>query len=164
MAPDDGRRGGGTRASALSLIDRDDVAYRVLLQETCPSWLCSVKNGATTLWENWDGWTPERGFRDPSANSFNHYGFGSVGEWMYATIGGIAFDRDAPGGKHFLIRPRPGADLSHARMKLDSAHGPITSDWRLAEGTFHLSLTIPANTTATVSLPSGGPVTEGAQD
>ncbi len=122
-----------------------------------------MKNGATTLWENWDGWTPERGFRDPSANSFNHYGFGSVGEWMYATIGGIAFDRDAPGGKHFLIRPRPGADLSHARMKLDSAHGPITSDWRLAEGTFHLSLTIPANTTATVSLPSGGPVTEGGR-
>src|SRR5205814_8222065 len=85
---------------ALTLAGRNDVAYRLLLTDTFPSWLFQVKLGATTMWERWDGWTPDKGFQDPAMNSFNHYAFGSVGEWMYRTAGGI--DTDGPGFKKML--------------------------------------------------------------
>jgi alpha-L-rhamnosidase len=139
---------------ALCSEGRLDTAYKVFLQDTFPSWLFSVKHGATTIWERWDGWTPEKGFQDPGMNSFNHYSLGSCGQWMFDTVGGIQVDPDAPGFKHIIIRPRPGGDLTHAEAAFDSIHGRIATDWTLANGTFALKVTIPVNTTATIELPA----------
>ena len=149
---------------ALSEAGRDDVAYRLLLSETFPSWGYSIKHGATTIWERWDGWTQEKGFQDTGMNSFNHYSFGSVGEWMYRFLAGIDADPAAPGHKRILIRPRPGGGLSFARASYESVYGRIATEWRLEGSTLSLNVVVPANTTATVYLPGAGDpsqVTEG---
>ncbi len=133
-----------------------DVAYALLEQKTFPSWLFPITHGATTMWERWDGWTPEKGFNDAGMNSYNHYAYGAVGDWMYATIAGIDLDREKPGYKHIVIAPRPGGTITGARASLKSIYGLIKSEWTLAaDGTFNLRVTIPPNTTATVRLPSG---------
>ncbi len=139
---------------ALSSEGRQDAAYRVFLQDTFPSWLFSVKQGATTIWERWDGWTPEKGFQDAGMNSFNHYSLGSCGEWMFDTVAGIGLDPDQPGFKHIIIRPRPGGGLTHAEAAYDSVNGKISTQWILQDGNFSLRVTIPPNTTATVELPT----------
>jgi len=128
-----------------------DVAYRLLTNDTFPSWGYSIKNGATTIWERWDGWTEEKGFQDPGMNSFNHYSFGSVGRWLFNTVAGI--DTDGPGYKQIIIRPRPGG-ITSAKASYDSINGRIVSDWQLEDGVFTLNVTIPANTTATVYVPA----------
>jgi len=130
-----------------------DVAYRLLLNETFPSWGYSIRNGATTIWERWDGWTQEKGFQTPGMNSFNHYAFGSVGRWLFNTVAGI--DTDGPGYRKIIIRPRPGG-ITSAKATYDCINGKIVSDWRLSGGAFTLNVTIPANATATVYVPSGG--------
>ena len=158
--PTTGVRGTAELLPALSLVGRDDLAYALLLEPTCPSWLCSIGNGATTLWERWDGVTEERGFADPSSNSLNHYAFGAVGAWMYDAIGGIALDPRAPAGRHVLVQPRPGGGLTHARARFDSLYGPISTDWSLEGGSFRLKVVIPAGSTATVTLPLAGRATE----
>jgi len=145
---------------ALSLVDRDDLAYVLLLQESCPSWLCSIKNGATTLWEHWDGFVEGRGFADASSNSLNHYAFGAVGEWMYDAIGGIALDGRAPAGRHFLVRPRPGGGLTYAKARYESMYGPIRTEWSREDAGFRLKVNLPPGSTATVTLPFGGRATE----
>jgi alpha-L-rhamnosidase len=139
---------------ALCSENKIDTAYRVFLQDTFPSWLFSIKHGATTIWERWDGWTPEKGFQDPSMNSFNHYSLGSCGEWIFDTVAGIGVDPDQPGFKHIIIRPQPGGDLTHAEGSFDSIHGKISTKWELQNGNFSIEITIPANTTATVELPT----------
>ena len=133
------------------------VAYQLLLNDTFPSWLYSIRQGATTIWERWDGWTKEKGFQDPGMNSFNHYSLGSVGEWLYDTVAGIGLDPQQPGFKHIIIRPRPGTDLSSARGEYDSIHGRISSAWTIRGGTFELNVTIPVNTTASVFMPVNDP-------
>jgi alpha-L-rhamnosidase len=140
---------------ALSLAGRDDVAYRLLEQEGFPGWLFQVKLGATTMWERWDGWTPDKGFQDPGMNSFNHYAFGSVGEWMYRTAGGI--DTDGAGFKKIIIAPEPGGNLTSVSAGYDSIHGKIESSWKLQEGKLTLDVTIPPNTTATIFIPTSDP-------
>ena len=137
-----------TRAGKL------DTAYNLLLQDTFPSWLFSVKHGATTIWERWDGWTPEKGFQNPGMNSFNHYSLGSCGEWLYDSVAGIGWDMDAPGYKHIIIRPQPGNKLSFARRNYDSIHGRIATSWKRDGHAFTLVVTVPANTTATVYVPA----------
>jgi len=137
---------------ALTETDNLDVAYRLLNNETFPSWGYSIKNGATTIWERWDGWTEDKGFQDPGMNSFNHYAFGSVGRWMFGTIAGI--DTEGPGYKHIIIRPRPGGGFSFAKAGYESIHGKIESFWKIKNRTFTLNLTIPPNTTATVYVPA----------
>jgi alpha-L-rhamnosidase len=139
---------------ALCSQGRLDAAYRVFLQDTFPSWLFSVKQGATTIWERWDGWTPEKGFQDPHMNSFNHYSLGSCGEWMFNTVAGIGLDPDQPGFKHILIRPQPGGGLTHAEASYDSVRGKIVAQWMVKEGNFSFHVTIPPNTTAAVELPT----------
>jgi alpha-L-rhamnosidase len=131
-----------------------DVAYKLLNQETFPGWLYSVKNGATTIWERWDGWTKEKGFQDPGMNSFNHYSLGSVGEWFYATVAGIDLDPSIPAYKRIVVHPRPGGGLTWARAEYLSMHGRIVSDWKIENGEFRLNAVIPANTTATVFVPA----------
>jgi len=139
-----------------------DIAYRLLQNDTFPSWGYSIKNGATTIWERWDGWTEDKGFQDPGMNSFNHYSFGAVGRWLFTTVAGI--DTDGPGFKKIMIRPRLGG-ITSARASYDSIHGKIATDWMLEDGTFMLNVTIPANTTATVYVPadSAESVTEGGR-
>ena len=131
-----------------------DVAYKLLTQEAFPSWMYSIKHGATTIWERWDGWTEEQGFQTPSMNSFNHYSLGSVGEWMFRYMAGIEADPAAPGFQHVIIRPKPGGNLSWVKASYESLYGCITVEWRLSEaGDFHLQVDVPANTTATIQLP-----------
>ncbi len=139
----------------LSRFGRDDMAYRLLEQKTYPSWLYSVLNGATTIWERWDGWTEKDGFQNPGMNSFNHYSLGSVGEWMFRFMAGIEADLKEPGFRHTVISPHPGGSVRHCRASYRSAYGEIVSHWEKdgEVGQFVLNLTIPANTTATLRFP-----------
>ena len=136
----------------LAKLGRYDVAYRLLLNDTFPSWGFSIKHGATSIWERWDGWTPERGFQDPGMNSFAHYSFGAVYQWMVENIGGIR--SDGPGYKRILIAPQPGGGLTWADVRYTSIRGEIASRWELKDGRFTLKVTIPPNTTATVFVPA----------
>ena len=147
----------------LHMAGRDDVAYRLLLQETYPSWLFPVKNGATTVWERWDGWTPDKGFQTISMNSFNHYAFGSVGEYLYRQVAGI--DTDGPGFRKIIIHPAIAAGLTNAQAAYDSPAGRIESAWRIDGKRFRLNVTVPPNTTAAIYMPAGagGQITEGGK-
>ena len=120
----------------LSKGGRSDVTYELLHQTSWPSWLYSVTQGATTIWERWDGWTPERGFQTPEMNSFNHYAYGAIGAWLYNTIAGIEPDPAQPGYKHILLRPQPGGGLTSAAGKLMTRYGEIVSQWETANGKF----------------------------
>ena len=130
-----------------------DVAYSLLLQENWPSWLYPVTQGATTIWERWDGWTKEKGFEDKGMNSFNHYAYGAVGDWLYRVVAGIELDPSQPGYKHFLLQPQPGGSLTSARGTHLSPYGQIVSAWRAGKGTFDWDVVVPPNTTATARLP-----------
>jgi alpha-L-rhamnosidase len=130
-----------------------DAAYALLLREQYPSWLYPVKQGATTIWERWDGRKPDSSFQDAGMNSFNHYAYGAVGAWMYSTVAGIELDPEKPGYKHVLIQPRPGGGLTHARASLNTMYGTVASAWEIRDGRLALEVTIPPNAFATVSLP-----------
>jgi len=149
----------------LTGIGRTDLAYRLLLNETFPSWGYSIRQGATTIWERWDGWTEEKGFQDPSMNSFNHYSLGSVGEWMYAVVAGIELDPEVPGYKRSVLWPRPGGGLTRAEGALRTQYGRIRSAWRIEGGTLRWEVEVPPNTTATLHVPTSDPasVTEGGR-
>jgi alpha-L-rhamnosidase len=138
----------------LTSIGRTDVAYKLLTNDTYPSWGYSIRMGATTIWERWDGWTDTKGFQDPGMNSFNHYSLGSVGEWMYATVAGIDTDPSTPGYSKIVIHPIPGGGVTWAKGSLESPHGLISTDWKVDGDRFTLNVTIPANTTATVYVPA----------
>lgn len=133
---------------------KNNTAYNLLMQDTFPSWLFSVKLGATTIWERWDGWTPQNGFQNTIMNSFNHYSLGSCGEWLYASVAGIDLHPSAPAYKKILIRPRPAAALTHASGKFQTIHGEVASAWSMHPGGFRLDITVPANTTAEVHVPA----------
>jgi alpha-L-rhamnosidase len=136
---------------ALAKAGRNDVAYRLLHNDTFPSWGFSIKHGATSIWERWNGWTPEQGFGDPGMNSFAHYSFGAVYQWMVENIGGIHNAGDAY--RRIRLAPQPGGKLTWAKTRFDSIHGPIESNWRVADGRLTLEIAIPANTSATVVVP-----------
>ena len=156
-----GFAGVGYLCPVLTETGHTDVAYRLLNNETYPSWGYTIKNGATTIWERWDGWTEENGFQSPNMNSFNHYSLGSVGEWLYRYVAGI--DLGTPGYSHIVIHPRPGGGLTHARGEYDSVRGRISSAWEIEDDRFVLEVTIPPNTTATVHVPVGDGVSEGGR-
>jgi alpha-L-rhamnosidase len=145
---------------ALTAGGKLDRAYTLLNNDTYPSWGYEIAKGATTIWERWDGIQANGQFQDPTMNSFNHYSFGSVGEWMYATVGGIELDETHPGFERFAVRPRPGGGLTSAKTSFDSIHGTIVSDWTASASAFMLKVTVPVNTTATVYLPFGTDVRE----
>ncbi len=128
------------------------LAYELLLQDTWPSWLYPVKKGATTIWERWDGIRPDGTFQEASMNSFNHYAYGAIGDWMYQTIGGIQIDEARPGYQHFVIHPQVGGGLAFANTWHQSLYGRIESNWKLKGGLFILEVLIPANTTAAIVL------------
>jgi alpha-L-rhamnosidase len=156
---------------ALEQFKQDEAGYQLLMQRGYPGWLYMVDQGATTIWERWNSWTPETGFGDKIAdtgvgdikmNSFNHTVWGAVGEWMYGVIGGIDTDPAAPGFKKIKIRPRPGGGLTWAKAAHDSPYGRISTHWKHSDDTFSLHVVIPPNTTATVDLPDGKLVEVGA--
>jgi alpha-L-rhamnosidase len=136
----------------LTQFGKAGAAYRLLLQDTFPSWLFSVKHGATTIWERWDGWTPEKGFQDPGMNSFNHYSLGSCGEYLFSGIGGIR--SASPGFKTILIDPVIRDGLTWADTRYQSIHGPIATSWKLDGKRLALKVVVPANTTATICVPA----------
>ena len=131
------------------------MAYKLLLNDTFPSWGFSIKHGATTTWERWDGWTPEKGFQDYRMNSFAHYSFGAVARWLFQTVAGI--DTAEPGFQRLLIRPQPAQGLTWVKAEYHSIHGRIATHWRTEHGRFELAVSVPANTTATVELPTPDP-------
>ena len=138
---------------ALAGQGRAELATKLLLRDTFPSWLYQVKIGATTLWERWDGWTPEKGFQDAGMNSFNHYWLGCVGEWIYTGVGGM--DTDGAGWRKISIKPQISGGLKRAAVRYDSIRGRVESRWqKLKNGGLQLDVTIPANTTATVYVPA----------
>jgi len=149
----------------LALAGRADVAHRLLLQETYPSWLYPVKHGATTIWERWNGWTHEAGFFNPQMNSFNHYSLGSVGEWLFRHVAGIELHPEVPGFQKFVLRPFLAEGLDHARARYRTMHGEIVSAWQRTGSKLAWTIHIPANTTAQVFIPSApnSAVTEGGQ-
>jgi alpha-L-rhamnosidase len=129
-------------------------AYLLLNRDQYPSWLYPVKQGATTIWERWDGQKPDGSFQDAGMNSFNHYAYGAIGDWMYRVVTGIEVDREAPGYKHILIQPQPGGGLTHARASHLTQYGKVTCAWQLKDGRIELTLEIPVNSRATVRLPN----------
>ena len=138
----------------LSRYGYTDVAYKLLNQEQYPSWLYPVKQGATTIWERWDGIKPDGTFQTASMNSFNHYAYGAIGDWLYQVVAGLDVDPQGPGYKRIRIQPQPGGGLTYARAALDSIHGRIESHWTLEADTFNLTVLLPANTEGRVRLPA----------
>ena len=138
---------------ALSQNRQLDAAYGLLHQKTWPSWLYSVTQGATTIWERWDGWTEDNGFQNPEMNSFNHYAYGSIGAWLYNTVAGIEIDPQHPGYKHAILRPQPGGGLTQARGQIKTLYGDLVSAWELKDNRFEWTVTVPPNTTATLTIP-----------
>ncbi|MCX6255587.1 MAG: glycoside hydrolase family 78 protein [Bacteroidia bacterium] len=140
-----------------------DVAYDLLLQESYPSWLYPVKMGATTIWERWDGQKTDSTFQDPDMNSFNHYAYGAIGDWMYRVSAGIETKR--PGYKHIVIQPHPTKKLTYSKATFESSYGTIASGWERKDGKLTIKVRIPANTTATIILPatSADKITEGGK-
>jgi len=130
-----------------------DVAYDLLNQDSYPSWLYPITTGATTIWERWDGIKPDSSFQDAGMNSFNHYAYGAIGDWLYRVVAGLEIDPEEPGYKHVLVQPQPGGELTSARAELNTMYGPTVSAWEIDGARFRLDVTIPPNTHATVRLP-----------
>ena len=151
--------GVGLLCPTLSEAGYGDVAHRLLRNDTFPSWGYSIRHGATTIWERWDGWTDTDGFQTPKMNSFNHYSLGSVGQWLYEYVGGIR--AAAPGYERVLIAPEPG-ELEWARAEYRSVRGTIASAWRREGDELALEVEIPPNVTATVVVPGGETVEVGS--
>ncbi len=137
---------------ALSQNGREKEAYELLLKEDFPSWLYQVNMGATTIWEHWDGLRPDGTMWSPDMNSFNHYAYGSIGEWLYRVIAGIEIDSEYPGYKHVRIQPVIGGKLTYAKGRYESIYGTMRSEWRVEKEQVVLQVEIPCNTTATVLL------------
>jgi alpha-L-rhamnosidase len=141
---------------------RLDLAYKLLEQETFPSWLFPVKNGATTIWERWDGWVREKGFQHKGMNSYNHYAYGAVGAWMVRSVAGLELDEAEPAYRHILFRPRPGGSLTWAEASLQTPQGLARIHWDLAGEELKVTFTVPPGSHATFQPPPGftTPVTD----
>jgi alpha-L-rhamnosidase len=151
---------------ALSENGRLDEAYNLLLKEDFPSWLFQVNMGATTVWEHWDGMKADGTLWSADMNSFNHYAYGAVGQWMYQTIGGLAPDstsEDGVGWKAALYKPQPGGGLTEGRIGYVSLYGLHSVEWVIRDGRMETVVTVPPNTRATLILPSRGADIQGPE-
>lgn len=146
----------GTPLLCKTLSDHgyDELDFMLLNRKEYPSWLYPVTQGATTIWERWDGQKPNGTFQDVGMNSFNHYAYGAIGEWLYRYVAGMDIDPEAPGYKHILLAPHPGGGLTHAGVDFISMYGKVKSAWKLDGKQMVYEVIVPANTTATVTLPS----------
>jgi alpha-L-rhamnosidase len=138
----------------LTRFGYDSIAYKLLLQPTYPSWLYPVKMGATTIWERWDGIKPDSTFETPGMNSFNHYSYGAIGDWMYRSMAGIDTYEDEPGYKHIKIKPHIGGNFTNVSASLETYYGLVSNSWKIENNSVIMDVEIPANTTATVYLPA----------
>lgn len=143
-------------ARVLDDCGRPDLAYELLFKETYPSWFYSINQGATTMWERWNSYSHESGFGDAGMNSFNHYAYGAIGQWMYERVAGLAPDPAHPGYKHFFVRPLIGEQLDSARAELETPYGKASSAWIKQGEKLVMRITVPPNTTATVMFPDTG--------
>jgi alpha-L-rhamnosidase len=160
---DTGFVGTASLCTVLSRFGRTDVAYRLLLQEEYPSWLYTVNQGATTMWERWNSYTHEHGFGPVSMNSFNHYAYGAIGDWMYSVAAGIRVDMSEPGEPPIRIHPAPGHGLVHARAELQTPFGQASSSWTVGGESGRratLEVRIPANAEARLVIDAGASVIE----
>ena len=139
---------------ALSENGRADIAYALLNQRAWPSWLYSVTQGATTIWERWDGWTQDKGFQTPDMNSFNHYAYGAIGAWLYAVVAGIDVDETQPGFKRIMFRPQPGGGITQVEAALDGPYGRIESAWRARGPAWRWRVVVPPNSSARAHVPA----------
>jgi alpha-L-rhamnosidase len=137
----------------LSAQGYDDLAFMLVNRQKYPSWLYPVTQGATTIWERWDGQKPDGSFQDVGMNSFNHYAYGAIGEWLYRHVAGLDLDTEVPGYKHILLAPHPGGGLTNASAEFSSLYGKVKSAWKLDGKAMVYEVKVPANTTATVTLP-----------
>jgi alpha-L-rhamnosidase len=131
-----------------------DKAFQLLETTEFPSWGYSIEQGATSVWERWDGYVKGRGFQGAGMNSFNHYAFGAIGEWMYENILGIQPDLNSPGFRHFILKPLPGGSLTWAKGSFNSISGKIVTAWKKEGDNFEYMFTVPPNTTATIYIPA----------
>jgi alpha-L-rhamnosidase len=146
----------------LTRFGYNDMAYKLLLQDSYPSWLYPVKMGATTIWERWDGQKPDSSFQTPGMNSFNHYAYGAIGDWMYRKMVGLDTYEDGPGYKHIKVMPHIGGNFTNAAATLKTYYGSTSAGWKIENNQLLLDVEIPANTYATVYLPADdtGNITE----
>lgn len=153
----------------LTRFGYTDLAYSLLLQEKYPSWLYPVKMGATTIWERWDGIKPDGTFQVPSMNSYNHYAYGAIGDWMYRVMVGLDTYEDGTGYKHSKIEPHIGGGFTNAAASLQTYYGKLSNSWKLTGDQLVMEVEVPVNTTATVFVPaksadaiteSGAPLTQ----
>lgn len=138
----------------LSRYGHTDVAYKLLLQDTYPSWLYPVTKGATTIWERWDGIKPDGSFQTTEMNSFNHYAYGAIGDWMYRVIAGINIANDGAGYKKAHICPQPGGGFDHASAFHETPYGKLAVAWKIEGKKITLQTEIPVNSTATIYIPT----------
>jgi alpha-L-rhamnosidase len=140
---------------ALSKGGYHETAVKLLMKDDYPSWLYQIKKGATTVWEHWDSIKPDGSFWSDQMNSFNHYAYGSIGNWMYKTITGLDMDPVSPAYKKIIIEPKfAGIELTYAKSFYNSMYGKIRSSWRLTQEEVEIEVEIPANTTAHILLPN----------
>ena len=156
--PYDGRMNTGFHSTLplmKELVKRGytEKAFQLLETTKFPSWGYSIEQGATSIWERWDGYVKGRGLQGAGMNSFNHYAFGAIGEWMYEHILGIQPDNNSPGFKHFILKPLPEGTLTWAKGSYHSISGKIEAKWEKSGTKFEYTVTVPANTTATVYMP-----------
>jgi alpha-L-rhamnosidase len=139
--------------NVLTRHGRSDLAYALLTSREFPSWGYGIDQGATTVWERWDGFVAGRGFQDPGMNSFNHWAFGAVSEWIAGTVAGVT--PVEPGWSKVRVAPIPGGGLTWAKFRHTCVKGRIAVDWRLDGGEMSLDVTVPANVEATIVVPGG---------
>jgi alpha-L-rhamnosidase len=138
--------------NVLTEYGRSDMAYKLLLQETCPSWIYSVKKGATTIWERWNSIQPDGSIME-GMNSFNHYSYGAIGDWLYRSAVGIR--ESAPGYKQIVVRPHPGGGFTHMQASTQTPYGKVAARWTAEEDVLKtLEVEIPVNTRAEVFVPA----------
>ena len=145
---------------ALSQNHALKEAYDLLLKEDFPSWLYQVKKGATTIWEHWDGLKDDGSMWSADMNSFNHYAYGAIGEWMYRAMAGIEADPEHPGFKHAILYPRIGGSLKYTAGKYHSIYGDVGVKWEVQGKQITLTVQIPVNTTAEIRLDQAKAVLE----
>jgi alpha-L-rhamnosidase len=136
---------------ALCSAGEEHVAFRLLTERTCPSWLYPVTMGATTIWERWDSMLPDGTINPGEMTSFNHYALGAVADWLHRTVGGLT--PAAPGYRRLSIQPRPGGGISRARVRHSTPYGMAECSWEIEAGQMTVDVVIPPNTTAHVMLP-----------
>ena len=137
----------------LSENGRIEEAYSLLLKDDYPSWLYPITKGATTIWEHWDGIKPDGSMWSADMNSFNHYAYGAIGEWLYKVVGGIDTSEVSPGFKHIVFKPQPEERMTYAQTELECPYGKVILCWSVLEGKMFIHAEVPHNTTAEIHLP-----------